>query len=371
MDASGRALSVFFDQTISAIEPAAKGDVGLLLTPGFLDVQVNGFAGVDFNSPQTSHEQIAYATRVIRQTGVTRYFPTVITGDPEKMGASLRNLANAREAIAERASIEAFHVEGPHICERDGPRGAHPREWVCEPDIDLFHRLQDAAQGHIRLTTVSPHWSGAPRYIEAVVKTGVVVSLGHTDANAQQIDDCVRAGATMSTHIGNGADSVMRRHPNYLWDQLADDRLMAGLIVDGIHLGQAFLKVAVRAKGVERSVLVTDASTPAGCAPGRYRLGQQDVDLREDGSVVLAGQDRLAGSALKMNDAVLKVMQLAGVSLADAVQMASVNPAKACRIEGHQNGLAVGDVADLVLFENEGGRLEAKQMWIDGEPVTL
>ena len=362
---------MFFDQTITSVETADPGNASLLLTPGFIDVQVNGFAGVDFNSPQTSHEQIGFATREIRKTGVTRYFPTVITRDPDNMRESLRNLAKAREAIAERASIEAFHVEGPHICERDGPRGAHPRQWVCEPDIELFWSLQDAAQGHIRLTTVSPHWPVAPRYIEAVVKAGVVVSLGHTDANAQQIDDCVRAGATMSTHIGNGADSVLRRHPNYLWDQLADDRLMAGMIVDGIHLGQAFLKVAVRAKGVERSVLVTDASTPAGCAPGRYRLGQQEVELREDGSVVLAGQDRLAGSALKLNDAVLNVMRMAGVSLADAVRMATINPAKVCRIEGHQQGLAAGDAADLVLFQNEEGRLEAKQMWINGEPVTL
>ena len=366
---TGSPVAVQFSKRIESVTPAAEA--ARYLAPAFIDVQVNGFAGVDFNSPATSHEAISQGTRAIRRTGVSRYFPTVITGGPDAMAGALRNLANAAETIPERASIAGFHVEGPHIAPEDGPRGAHPIEWVRPPDLDLFARLQDAARGRVKLVTVSPHWPGAPAYIEALVRQNVKVSVGHTGASAEQIDAAVKAGATLSTHIGNGAHQVLRRHPNYLWEQLADDRLTAGLIVDGIHIGAAFLKVAVRAKTPARALLVTDASTPADCAPGRYHLGQQAVDLTPDGRVVLAGQERLAGSALRMDDAVANVMAMAGVTLAEAVTMASVTPARACGIEGRQRGLTPGDLADLVEFTVADGRLKVSALYIDGEKAAL
>lgn len=368
---TGEFREIAFERTIQRVRPGRPSGASLI-APAFIDVQVNGFAGVDFNSPLTSAEQISFGTREIRKTGVARYFPTVITGSPENMTGALKNLALAKESIPERESIEAFHVEGPHIWPEDGPRGAHPREWVRPPDVEEFRRMQDAARGHVRLVTVSPHWPGAPAYIEQLVDLGVVISIGHTHASAEQIDDAVRAGATMSTHIGNGADGMLRRHPNYLWDQLADDRLSASMIVDGIHLGASFLKVALRAKTPARAVLVTDASAPVGCAPGRYRLGQQEVDLTEDGRVVLAGQDRLAGSALKMHDAVANLCRMTNAALSDALTMASVNPARLCHIAGRQAGLAVGDTADLVLFERgAGGELHIKELYVAGERVPL
>jgi N-acetylglucosamine-6-phosphate deacetylase len=144
---------------------------------------------------------------------------------------------------------------------------------------------------------------------------------------------------------------MMRRHPNYIWEQLAEDRLQASFIVDGIHLPQSYLKVALRAKGVDRAVLVTDASSPAGCAPGRYRLGEQEVDLTPDNRVVLAGQDRLAGSALRMDRGVENLMRLGELSLADAVRLATVNAARAGRVPGREHGLAVGERADFVFFD--------------------
>lgn len=366
---TGRAVDVTFGTRIESVAPAPGS--ATFLAPAFIDVQVNGFAGVDFNSPATTHEAIGHATRVIRGTGVARYFPTVITGSPENMTESLRNLARAAESIAERSSIAGFHVEGPHIAPEDGPRGAHPLEWVQAPNLDLFHRMQDAAGGRIRLLTISPHWPGAPAYIEKVAQSGVTVSIGHTSATAEQLDAAVQAGATLSTHIGNGAHQVLHRHPNYLWDQLADDRLIAGMIVDGIHLGAAFLKVAVRAKTPARSLLVTDASTPACCAPGRYYLGRQTVDLTPDGRVVLAGQQRLAGSALRMDDAISNVMAMAGVTLAEAVGMASLVPARACQIPGRRNGLVPGDAADLVEFDLVDGRVKVTGLYIDGEKVAI
>jgi N-acetylglucosamine-6-phosphate deacetylase len=197
----------------------------------------------------------------------------------------------------------------------------------------------------------------------------VVASIGHTAATTAQINDAVCAGATLSTHLGNGAHSVIRRHPNYLWDQLAEDRLMADFIVDGIHLDNNFLRTALRAKGIERSVLVTDAATPAGAAPGRYSLGEQEVDFTPDGRVVLAGQDKLAGSALRMDQGVANLMRLAGLGLADAVRMATTNAAKAGAMPGRGRGLAAGDRADLVFFRYHHPEVQVVETWISGQRV--
>jgi N-acetylglucosamine-6-phosphate deacetylase len=195
------------------------------------------------------------------------------------------------------------------------------------------------------------------------------VAIGHTQATTAEIADAVSAGATLSTHLGNGAHSVLRRHPNYIWDQLAEDRLMADFIVDGIHLDAAFLKVALRAKGIDRSVLVTDASTPAGAAPGRYRLGEQEIDLTADGRVVLAGTDRLAGSALRMDRGIANLVRLCGLSLPHAIQMATINAARAGGVPGRSGGLAPGDRADFVRFAWDGAKLEVMETWVSGELV--
>jgi len=348
--ATGLGVEVKFDEMIDAVTPV-DDHPEKYLAPGWVDVQVNGFAGVDYNSPRTSHDEIARSVEVIIATGVTRFYPTVITGSPADMRDALANLARAKDSIPNGDAMDGFHVEGPHISADDGPRGAHPRRWVRPPDLDEFRRLQEAARGHIRLVTLAPEWPGAPAYIEAVTSEGIVVSIGHTGAEAGEIYDAVSAGATMSTHIGNGSHSILRRHPNYIWDQLAEDRLSASFIVDGIHIPASFLKVALRAKGISRSVLVTDASSPAGAKPGRYSLGEQAVDLTADNRVVLAGQDKLAGSALRMNHGIQNLMTLAGLSLSDAVTMATTNPARVGSVPGRSIGLAAGDRADFVLFD--------------------
>ncbi len=340
---TGASVSIEFDTHIRAI--TASEDRSAFLVPGFVDIQVNGFAGVDYNSAATPAEEIIRSAEVIRATGVTRFFPTVITGPCDAMVASLKNLAAVRDR-----SIDGFHVEGPHLSPEEGPRGAHPLASIRPPDMDEYRSWQEATDGRVRLVTVSPHWENAPHYIEALVRDGVTVSIGHTHASASQIRDAVSAGATMSTHLGNAAHAQIRKHPNYIWDQLADDRLTASFICDGIHIGSAFLKSAIRAKQLERAVLVTDASSPAGAPPGRYYLGEQAVDLTEDGRVVLAGTDRLAGSALKMIDAVRNTMRMAELTLRDAIRLATVNPARAVNMPGRQKGLVVGERADLVML---------------------
>ncbi|HXF26476.1 MAG TPA: amidohydrolase family protein [Bryobacteraceae bacterium] len=370
--ASKERLELSFSEVIEAADPLiGRRDDLDYLAPGFIDLQVNGFAGVDYNSPVAPHEEIARSLDALFATGVTRFFPTVITGDPEEMTGALHNLVRARESLADGKAMEGFHVEGPFISPDDGPRGAHPRRWVRPPDIEEFRRFQDAAEGHVRLITLSPEWPEAPRFIETVTGEGVVASIGHTKATSDQIRDAVSAGATLSTHIGNGAHAVLPRHPNYLWEQLAEDRLAASLIVDGIHLPESFLRVAIRAKGADRAVLVTDAVMPAGCEPGIYKLGEVDVELHSDGSVRLLGGTRLAGSALKMNDAIANVMRIARISLSEAITLATKNPARVGRIASRQRGLVPGDRADIVRFRvvEETGRIEVLETWFAGRRV--
>jgi N-acetylglucosamine-6-phosphate deacetylase len=368
---SGEPITVEFDEVIQHLNPAFGEPVAddTYISPGFIDIQINGFAGVDYNSPDASHEEIARSLGVMFSTGVTRCFPTVITGDPEKMLGALRNLAAAREALPDGHAMEAFHVEGPHISPEDGPRGAHPERWVRPPDLNEYKRWQEAARGNVRIVTLSPEWPEAVKYIEALSRDGVVTSIGHTKATAGQIQDAVSAGATLSTHIGNGAHAVMSRHPNYIWEQLAEDRLNASMIVDGIHLGPAFLKVALRAKGVDHSVLITDAVMPAMCAPGRYLLGEVEVELHEDQSVRMVGGNRLAGSSLRMDRAIRNVMKIAGVTLAEAVTMATTNAARAGRVGGRIRGLQPGSRADVVKFR-VGDGIEVLESFLSGRRVV-
>jgi N-acetylglucosamine-6-phosphate deacetylase len=328
--------------------------------PGFIDLQVNGFAGVDYNAPATPHDDIARSILAIFSTGVSRFFPTVITGSPERMGRALANLAAARESIPHGSAMAAFHVEGPWISPDDGPRGAHPRAWVRPPDLDEFHRLQESARGHIRLITISPHWPDAAPFIESLIAAGIVVSIGHTSATPQQIRDAASAGATLSTHLGNGAHPMLAKTSNYVFEQLADDRLSASFIADGIHLPDAFLKAAIRAKTIARSVLVTDAVSAAMCPPGDYELGDVLVTMKPDGRVVLRGGDRLAGSSLRMDRAIENAIRIAGVSLDDAIAMASKNPARLARIDAPR---------DSVKFRHIAGRVEIVETIFDGQPV--
>jgi len=364
---SGERIEIEFDTTVKNVDPllTSHAEDAVFIAPGFVDLQVNGFAGVDFNSP-TAEIENAFAK--LFSTGVTRFFPTVITGAPDAMLAALRNLAAARESLPYGQAIEAIHVEGPHISPADGPRGAHPKEWVRPPDFAEFQRWQDATQGLVRIVTLSPEWPEAPRYIEQITELGVVAAIGHTRATPAQLRDAVAAGATLSTHLGNGAGSRTRTE-DFITYQLNEPRLAASFIIDHHHLPDDFLRLALDLKGVDRSILVTDAVAPAMCEPGHYMLGSVEVELRVDDRVTLRGGERLAGSSLRMDRAIGNVMSRAGVGLAQAVTMASTNPARVGRVPGRLRALQPGSRADLVRFRMDAGRVEVLETWMSGQRV--
>jgi N-acetylglucosamine-6-phosphate deacetylase len=291
--------------------------------PGFFDLQVNGFAGVDFNSPALQPDGVSRALDAMRATGVTRCLPTLITSSFNDFAACARAvLACGHPAVA------GFHMEGPYISPEDGPRGAHRRADVIAADPDDFARRQEACGGQIKLVTVAPEVEGALPLIEQLADSGVRVAIGHTAASPERIRQAISAGATLATHLGNGCAQMLPRHPNAIWELLAADAVSASLIVDGHHLPPATVKAMVRAKGARRTILVTDAIAAAGCAPGPFRLGEVLCVLGEDGRVSLPGSPYLAGSALTMERAVENAVRFAGLTLQEAAAMASTHPAE-------------------------------------------
>jgi N-acetylglucosamine-6-phosphate deacetylase len=291
--------------------------------PSLFDLQVNGFGGVDFNNPATSGEDVLRAIDRMRRTGVSRFLATLITSPFERFAQCVQTLVRSHHA-----AIAGIHMEGPYIAADDGPRGAHPREHVTWAGIDDFARRQEAAGGNIRLVTLAPEVPGAMVLIEHLVSRGVRVAIGHTAATPEQIRDAIKAGATLSTHLGNACASQLARHPNLIWEQLAADELSASLIVDGHHLPAATVKAMMRAKTPQRTILITDATAAAGCAPGRYELNGETVVLSETGRVSQVGKPWLAGSALTLDQAVANMVKFADLPLEEVWTMASTIPAQ-------------------------------------------
>jgi N-acetylglucosamine-6-phosphate deacetylase len=327
------------------------GDQDLRIAPGLIDIQINGYGGVDFNDPAAHAEQIASTAQRLRRTGVTHFCPTIITGSSEQITSCLSHLIQAAGESGEfRRAMLGIHLEGPFISQEDGPRGAHPREHVRPPDWDQFQRWQEAAEGLIRIVTLSPEWEESIDFIERASASGVIVAIGHTAATQRQIADAVGAGARLSTHLGNGSHARIDRHPNYIWAQLAADELLASFIVDGHHLPPSVVKCFLRCKTAARSILVTDAIAAAGMPPGHYRLGSVAVEVTPERRVCLPGTPYLAGSVLEMHEAVAKTVRYSDATLDEALQMASGNPAELLGVADRFGSVEIGRRADLVLF---------------------
>jgi N-acetylglucosamine-6-phosphate deacetylase len=343
------------DERIAAVaelsDPSGESAPQPWIAPGFIDVQINGYGGQEFSSPDLTEEKVAELARGQAAFGVTQFCPTVTTAGRETIEHALRTIAAACRRFRDvDHAVAGIHLEGPYISREDGPRGAHPLEHCRPPDLREFERFFDAADRRIVILTLSPEYPGAADFIRRVTALGVVVAIGHTGAETAQIRAAVDAGATLSTHLGNGAHRTLRRHPNYLWDQMAEDRLMASLIVDGHHLPPEVVKSLVRAKTPDRCLLVSDLSGLAGLPPGRYATQLCDLEILADGRLVIAGQEQLlAGASRPIGAGVANVMRFAGVDLATAVHMASHHPG---RLLGRRPvNLEPGDPADLVLFD--------------------
>lgn len=343
---------------ICALDPIGAMRPGLeaeWVAPAFCDVQINGCDGFSFNSAQLTVDQIQQVVGVCRRHGIAQLCPTLVTGPFEALAHGLAMLRRVCEEDADLAqAIAGIHVEGPHISPEDGPRGAHPRQHVRPPSWDEFRRLQDAAGGRIRLLTLAPEVAGALPFIEKLAGAGVVVAIGHTAADAGCIQSAIRAGARLSTHLGNGTRAVLPRHPNMIWEQLADDALWASFIADGHHLPASVMKCFLRVKTPARLILTCDASPLAGLPPGKYRDWDQDFEILPEGKIVVANSSYLAGSWAFTDQCLATVLALKEVSLADAVDMATARPRELLGLPPRE--VAVGEPAELLLFDWQPGK---------------
>ncbi len=371
-DTTGSPISIRVEAGAIAGREAGADEDDALLAPALVDIQLNGYAGVGVKSDDPDPEDLLRMARAVWATGVGSFVPTVTTDSRDRIAGGIRRVVSACAQDPRFAlSVPGIHIEGPYISRDDGPRGAHPIEHVRAPDWDEYSRWQDAADGAIRILTLSPEWDGSASFIERVADTGVVVALGHTQATAEQIDDAVRAGAMLSTHLGNGAHSILPRHPNYIWHQLAEDRLWASFIADGHHLPAATFKAMLRAKTLDRAVLTSDAVMFAGMPAGTYGDdGAIAVDLLENGRVQLAGTPYLAGAGLPLVRGVENAVRFADIPLAAAWRLAAHNPARLLGLDD-RGALQPGARGDFVrcAWDSEACRLDVRETVVAGEVV--
>jgi N-acetylglucosamine-6-phosphate deacetylase len=354
---------------IKAINYIERGSEDMpLVSPGFIDVQVNGYAGISFTDADLKTEGVSEATIGLWKEGVTTYLPTIITADGPTIRANLKVLSKSLEDDKLAKTIPGFFLEGPYISPHDGFRGAHNAAYVRDPDWDEFQSFIDAADHKIIKTTVAPESKGAMEFIDQCRKAGIVVAIGHHNGSADQIHEAAQRGAWISTHLGNGCANMIHRHNNPLWAQMADDRLTPTIIADGFHLNGDELSVFYKVKGPHNLMLISDITKLAGLPPGEYDWNGKTVLLTPEGKLRLPDLDVLAGASFSIRKGIGNMMKFTGCSLEEAIQMASSNQA---RLFGwnDRGKIEVGRRADLVLFNMEDGGVKVKQTVLAGEVV--
>jgi N-acetylglucosamine-6-phosphate deacetylase len=272
------------------------------LTPssGFVDLQVNGFAGVDFSSPGLTEAELVRAWRALLAQGTAAFLPTVITSPLDVYARNLPLLAQVLRRDEFRGRVLGLHLEGPFISPEPGVVGAHNPAHVRAPDVDLLARLLDWAEGRVRLLTLAAEVPGAADLARFARTRDVTVSVGHSSFDTADLDRMAAAGATALTHLGNGLPNRLPRHANPIWVGLAHDAFIAMVIADGHHLPAPVLTTMVRAKGPERLVVVSDAAPVAGLPPGRYTVLGNDAILEPSGRFHNPEKQCLVGSSATM-----------------------------------------------------------------------
>lgn len=350
VDAAGRIDSVLPCRPAEAVPPHAP-----YVTPGLVDIQVNGFAGVDFNTATLPPAMFEGALHELLACGVTRFLPTLITANEDDLVERLEALDSAIAASPlGQQMVMGYHVEGPFLSTQGGYSGCHPADAMKPASLATVERLLAGRRKPIRILTMAPEVPGVIELIPILRARGITCSIGHTAADAETIHRAVEAGATLSTHLGNGLPHQLAKNDNPLFAQLAEDGLFAGFIADGIHIPSAVLRTWLRAKTVRRSILTSDAAAAAGphTPAGIYTIGEARIERSPDGVVRIPGSPYLAGSSVSMDQMVRNVMAWFDFGWDDVLRLCRVNPLHA--IAETRTVPAIGDWADFI-------------EWIDGE----
>jgi N-acetylglucosamine-6-phosphate deacetylase len=326
-----------------------------ILAPAFVDIHMHGGAGLDVM--RAAPAELPKLNAFLANHGVAGYFPTTVAAPLDQTCNALERLADAIEATqaphaADGAPVQArplgIHLEGPFLSHKR--RGVHPPEYLVEPTLEIFERLWQAARGHVRMMTIAPELPGALEVIAEAARRKVCVSIGHSDAVLETARAAVQAGARHATHTFNAMRPLDHREPGIIGEVLTSAQLTADIIADGIHVAPEVIQIFLQAKGIERSVLITDAMAATGMPDGTYQLGPIQVEVK-DGRATANGS--LAGSVLTMDRAVHNVTQFAGWSLQHAIRAATLNPTRAAALAQHGH-LSPGVEANIVVLSPKG-----------------
>lgn len=333
---------------------------GALLAPAYLDIHIHGGVGHDAMEP--SPDGLSRFESFLARHGVAAYLPTTVTAPEDHILRALEWLADSIEkptssADGLRARPLGIHLEGPFLSHVR--RGVHPPEYLLEPTLSRFERYWQAARGHIRMMTIAPEIKGALEVIAEASRRGVCCSIGHSDSDLDTARAAIAAGARHATHTFNAMRPLDHRQPGLLGAVLTDPRLTADIIADGIHLDPTIVQLFLNTKGPATSVLITDAVSATGMPDGRYRLGSLEVEVKGN---ECTSDRRLAGSVLRLDQAIRNVMRFAGRSLQETIQLASANPAAVIG-ETRRGVLARGAQADIVALSPQG---EVRQTIVAG-----
>ena len=316
------------------------------IAPGFIELQLNGGLGYDFTEQP---EKVYEVAAVMPRWGVTSFLPTVITSPEETYLHALRIIGRATQTATEGAEILGVHLEGPFL--KVEYRGAHRAEWLEAPSLGQLEAALEA--GPLRLLTLAPELAGADRVITFAREKGVLVSMGHSAATYEEALAGLEAGAGYVTHLFNAMSPLHHRRPGLVGAALTHPGLTAGLIADGVHLHPAMLKMIYQTKGAAGLNLVTDAMAGMGMPPGRYQLSGQQVVVNHNSARLDDAAGTLAGSILTLDQAVRNMTKWSGCSLAEAVRMVTLNPARLLGLE-NKGRLAPGCEADIVIMNQDG-----------------
>lgn len=294
--------------------------------PGLVDLQVNGHQGVDFSSPDLTEEDFVRACRGISEAGTTAFLPTMITSPMEVYEHNLPVIAAVLERRASRGRLLGVHLEGPFISAEEGARGSHNPRWIMKPDVERLNKLVKWAGQKVKMITIAADAEGAQELAYWCAARGIVVSLGHHMAGMSELERLQKAGARALTHLGNGVPANLPRHENPIWAGLSNDCLSAMIVTDGHHLPPAILRTFIRAKGVSRCIVVSDASRLAGMPPGHYNILGNDVVLEENGRIYNPVTGYLVGSSATMLQCMNYLASLRLLSAEQLLALGFFNP---------------------------------------------
>ena len=366
-----KGLSVFTEKPVEVeIKEGFIDNINLLpknnqnlpyISPGFFDIQVNGYKGSDYSLEDFSEEHLRNIIVNLATSGTTQHIPTIVSSPKERILKNLKIISQVINSFPEiENAIPGVHIEGPFISSEVGPRGCHDPSFIRDPDFEEFKKWQEAAEGRIVMVTVAPEREGSIDFIRKVTRTGVKIAIGHTGATPEIIRKAIEAGAQYSTHLGNGGYVIIPRLKNYIWEQLAANELFAGIICDGFHLPSSVVKVFARAKGLDKLILVSDVALLGGLNPGIYKWGNIEVEVFKDGHLGLTDTNILAGAGHLLDWDIAHFIKFTGNNLANTIPLCTINPIKIIKMPHKYGKLEVGAPANIVLFRYQSGNDKLK-----------